>query len=177
MSSSSKVSVPSLKSDELSKSSVGWSWLERWMAAKPWENRFIEQYNSELLETTPISRNMDFEKGKISRLSDHPTSVKVKKNNVSKRISARPPLANHLYSSPSSDFRYDESSASSSIFTTTTPASRNTASDQTDERSRGRPNYMNMTEATKAKQRNHRIQRPNMDMFSRKLCEGEDYVV
>lgn len=176
-SSTSKVSVPSLKSDELSKNSVGWSWLERWMAAKPWENRFIEQYNSELLETTPISRSMDFEKGKISRLSDHPTSAKVKKNNVSKRISARPPLANHSYSSPSSDFRYDESSASSSIFTTTTPASRNTTSDQTDERNRDRPNYMNMTEATKAKQRNHRTQRPNMDMFSTKLCEGEDYVL
>ncbi|XP_073301546.1 protein IQ-DOMAIN 6-like [Primulina huaijiensis] len=175
VSSTSKASVPSLKSDELSKNSLGWSWLERWMAAKPWENRFIEQYNSELLETTPVTRNVDFEKGKVSRLSD-PTSVKVKKNNVSKRISARPPLAaNHSYSSPSSDFRYDEScSASSSIFTTTTPASRNTASDLTDESNRCRPNYMNMTEATKAKQRNHRTERPNMDMFSRKLCEGED---
>ncbi|KAL2237102.1 protein IQ-DOMAIN 1 [Sesamum indicum] len=171
--SSTHFSVPSLKNQELDKNSWGWSWLERWMAAKPWENRLMEQTNSEPVETTPLSRTCreincklkDF-KGNPSRLSE-PSSVKVRKNNVTTRISAKPPLvaqATHSSSSPSSDFRHDESSASSSILTTTTPVSGNTTSDRTEETS-SRPNYMNMTEATKAKQRRNRIQRQSMDEF------------
>ncbi|KAL0330694.1 UNVERIFIED_CONTAM: protein IQ-DOMAIN 1 [Sesamum angustifolium] len=171
--SSTHFSVPSLKNQELDKNSWGWSWLERWMAAKPWENRLMEQANSEPAETTPLSKTCkeincklkDF-KGNPSRLSE-PSSVRVRKNNVTTRISAKPPLvaqATHSSSSPSSDFRYDESSASSSILTTTTPVSGNTTSDRTEESS-SRPNYMNMTEATKAKQRRNRIQRQSMDEF------------
>ncbi|KAL0394178.1 UNVERIFIED_CONTAM: protein IQ-DOMAIN 1 [Sesamum latifolium] len=171
--SSTHFSVPSLKNQELDKNSWGWSWLERWMAAKPWENRLMEQTNSEPVETTPLSKTYreincklkDF-KGNPSRLSE-PSSVKVRKNNVTTRISAKPPLvvqATHSSSSPSSDFRYDESSGSSSILTTTTPVSGNTTSDRTEESS-SRPNYMNMTEATKAKQRRNRIQRQSMDEF------------
>ncbi|KAK4412631.1 protein IQ-DOMAIN 1 [Sesamum alatum] len=168
-------SVPSLKNQHLDKNSWGWSWLERWMAAKPWENRLMEQSNSEPVETTPLSKTTcreiscklkDF-KGNPSRLSE-PGSVKVRKNNVTTRISAKPPLvaqATHSSSSPSSDFRYDESSASSSVFTTTTLVSGNTTSDRTEESSSSRPNYMNMTEATKAKQRRNRIQRQSMDEF------------
>ena len=77
-----------------------------------------------------------------------------------------------MSSSPSSDFRYDESSASSSICTSTTPVSGNTllASDRTEESGNSRPNYMNLTESTKAKQRTTnnlslRIQRQSMDEF------------
>ncbi|KAL0311867.1 UNVERIFIED_CONTAM: protein IQ-DOMAIN 1 [Sesamum radiatum] len=172
--SSTHFSVPSLKNQELDKNSWGWSWLERWMAAKPWENRLMEQTNSEPVETTPLSKTCSREincklkdfKGNPSRLSES-SSVKVRKNNVTTRISAKPPLVaqpTHSSSSPSSDFRYDESSASSSILTTTTPVSGNTTSDRTEESS-SRPNYMNMTEATKAKQRRNRIQRQSMDEF------------
>ncbi|KAG8375685.1 hypothetical protein BUALT_Bualt10G0126100 [Buddleja alternifolia] len=154
----------SLKCHELDKNNWGWSWLERWMAAKPWENRLMEQSNTEPLETTPPPSKADFTKTNLSRLSE-PSSVKVKKNNVTTRISAKPPLAANSSSSPSSDFRYDESSASSSFFTMTTPISGNTASDRTVESNNSRPCYMNMTEATKAKQRNLRNQRQSMDEF------------
>lgn len=131
----------------------------------------MEQVNTDdhhLETTTPPSLTCrDSNKGNLSRLSE-PSSVKVRKNNVTKRVSARPPLvaqATHSSSSPSSDFRYDESSASSSIFTTTTPVSGNTISDRTEESNSSRPNYMNMTEATKAKQRKHSTQRQSMDEF------------
>ncbi|KAL2517881.1 IQ-domain 6 [Abeliophyllum distichum] len=162
--------IPSLKSYELNKNSWGWSWLERWMAAKPWENRLMEQSHADPLETTPPSKTYtDSAKGNLSKLSE-PSSVKVRKNNVTTRISAKPPRVGqttHSSSSPSSDFRYDESSASSSIFTSTTPVSGNTmfASDRTEESNNIRPSYMNLTEATKAKQRNQRIQRQSMDEF------------
>ncbi|CAA3015671.1 protein IQ-DOMAIN 1 [Olea europaea var. sylvestris] len=158
-----------LKSYEFNKTSWGWSWLERWMAAKPWENRLMEQSQTDPLETTPLSKTCtDSTKGNLSRLTE-PSSVKVRKNNVTTRISAKPPRVGqttHSSSSPSSDFRYDESSASS-IFTSTTPVSGNTmfASDRAEEINNIRPSYMNMTEATKAKQRNHRLQRQSMDEF------------
>ncbi|KAL6534019.1 IQ-domain [Orobanche hederae] len=153
-------SVPSSKNNGLDKNN--WSWLERWMVAKPWENRLMSQTNTDdplPSDTTPqpnkTSKN-------FSTLSEQ-NSVKVTKNNVTKRISARPPLvaaqaATHSSSSPSSDFlRYDGSSASSSFFTTT-------ISDRTEETNitMSRPNYMNMTEATRAKQR---VQRQSMDGF------------
>ncbi|XP_057799757.1 protein IQ-DOMAIN 6 [Salvia miltiorrhiza] len=146
------ITVP--KCQDLDKNSCGWSWLERWMVAKPWENRLMEKSSTEEdrhSDTTPL-----ISKGSLSRLSE-PSTVKVRKNNVTKRISARPPLFAHSSSSPS----YDESSASSSIFTTTTPISGNTASD---EGSSSRPNYMSLTEATKAKQRRHGAHRQQQSM-------------
>lgn len=133
------------------------------MVAKPWENRLMEKVSNDdhqSLETTPLMKK-DCNKG----LNPHAKFPEVKvKNNVTKRISARPPFATHSPSSPSSDFRYDESSGSSSMFTTTTPISGNTISDRTEESNTSRPNYMNMTEATKAKQRKHR-QQQSMDEF------------
>ncbi|CAI9755721.1 unnamed protein product [Fraxinus pennsylvanica] len=132
--------------------------------------RLMEQSQTDHLETTPLSKTcVDSTKGSLSRLSEH-SSVKVRKNNVTMRISVKPPQVGqttHSSSSPSSVFRYDESSASSSIFTSTTPVSGNTmfASDRTEESNNVRPSYMNMTEATKAKQRNPRIQRQSMDEF------------
>ncbi|KAK6129498.1 hypothetical protein DH2020_036731 [Rehmannia glutinosa] len=138
-----------------------WSWLHRWMAAKPWENRLIEQSKTCL----------DFSEEDLSMLSD-PTLVKVKKNNVTTRVSAKPPLLGESSSSPSYDLRYDESSASSSIFTTTTPISGKAVSDRTQENSNSsRPSYMNMTQATKAKQRNNRIQRQSMDELQFQLLK------
>ncbi|KAL8522242.1 hypothetical protein ACS0TY_012399 [Phlomoides rotata] len=159
----SRVSIPSssLKSRELDKNSCGWSWLERWMVAKPWENRLMEKVSNDdhhSLETTPLMKDCN-KGGNRTRFSE----VKVKKNNVTKRISVKPPFATHSSSSPSSEFRYDVSSGSSSIFTTTTPVSGNTISDRTDESNTSKPNYMSMTEATKAKQRKQRQQ--SMDEF------------
>ncbi|CAI9093716.1 OLC1v1029264C1 [Oldenlandia corymbosa var. corymbosa] len=165
------VSVPSLKSHEFDKGSWGWSWLERWMAAKPWENRLMEQANNDASEKTPpVKTCVDSSKGNRSRSSEL-GQVKVKKNNVSTRISARPPpsagFGTRSSSSPSSEFRYDESSASSSICTSATPVSGNTplTSDKNELSNKSKPSYMNLTESTKAKQRNQRIQRQSMDEF------------
>ncbi|XP_059640569.1 protein IQ-DOMAIN 6 [Cornus florida] len=166
------VSFSSLKNQELDKNSWGWSWLERWMAAKPWENRLMEQSHNESLELTPPSKTcVDSLKGIRSKSSEL-GSVKIRRNNVSTRISAKPPLIGQVTrssSSPSSEFRFDESSGSSSICTSATPISGNTvlASDRTDERNNTRPSYMNLTESTKAKQRNlsSRILRQSMDEF------------
>nr|TKS02790.1 hypothetical protein D5086_0000159500 [Populus alba] len=87
----------------------------------------------------------------------------------------RPPVGHITRSSsiPSSEFRFlTNSSASSSICTSTTPISGNTglASDKTEESGNSRPNYMNLTESTKAKRKtsghlSQRIQRQSMDEF------------
>ncbi|KAA8525147.1 hypothetical protein F0562_006989 [Nyssa sinensis] len=183
--SQTNISVPFLKNQEHEKNSWGWSWLERWMAAKPWENRLMEQAHKDPLETTPPSKTcVDSFTGTRSNSSEQ-CLVKVRKNNVTTRISAKPPLIGQVTrssSSPSSEFRYDESSASSSICTSTTPISGNTvlASDRTEESNNSRPSYMNLTESTKAKQRNlsHRIHRQSMDEFqflkkSVAFCNGD----
>ncbi|KAK7351282.1 hypothetical protein VNO77_10604 [Canavalia gladiata] len=131
--------------------SSGWSWLERWMAAKPWESRLMEQSQTEGLDKTPPPNK--FVESYVATNSK-PCLVKVNKNNVTTRISARPPhigQATRSSSSPSSEFRFDESSASSSICTSTTPMSGNTC-DRTEEGgANARPNYMNLTQSTKAK--------------------------
>lgn len=151
-------SFSSLKSHEMNKANGGWSWLERWMAAKPWESRLMEQSQSqaEALDKTPTPKK--FVESFVSSNSK-PCTVKVKKNNVTTRVFARPPLvgqATRSSSSPSSEFRYDESSASSSICTSTTPMSGNTCDRTEDSNGNAvvaRPNYMNLTQSTKAKQK------------------------
>ncbi|GLT25594.1 hypothetical protein SLA2020_007150 [Shorea laevis] len=173
-------SVPYLKNQEFDKNSWGWSWLERWMAARPWETRLMEQSHLGSTEATPPksyaeapvgknSRSSDSLEGKNSRSSE-PCPVKVRKNNVTTRISAKPPhigQITHSSSSPSSEYPYEESSGSSSMCTSTTPVSANTilASERAEESGNCRPNYMNLTESTKAKQRMQRVQRQSMDEF------------
>ncbi|TKY74897.1 IQ-DOMAIN 1 [Spatholobus suberectus] len=165
------VSFSSLKNHEINKANWGWSWLERWMAAKPWESRLMEQSQAEGLDKIPPPKK--FVESFVSSNSK-PCPVKVKKNNVTTRVSARPPhvgYATRSSSSPSSEFRYDESSASSSICTSTTPMSGNTCDRTEDSGGNARPNYMNLTQSTKAKQKtsNHvynRAQRQqSMDEF------------
>ncbi|XAR70781.1 hypothetical protein NMG60_11027766 [Bertholletia excelsa] len=149
------ISFSSLKNQEFEKNIWGWSWLERWMAAKTWENRIMENIHANRPEKTPPSKICaQSTSGSSHSKSLEPCSVKVRRNNVTTRISARPPLVGHVSrssSSPSSEFRYDDSSS----ICTSTPVSGNTfmASDRTDTNENW-PNYMNMTESTKAKQRN-----------------------
>ncbi|KAF2304330.1 hypothetical protein GH714_030029 [Hevea brasiliensis] len=167
-------SLSTFKNHEFDKNSWGWSWLERWMAAKPWETRLMEQSQTDPSETTPPSKScVDSFVSKNTKSSEQ-SLVKVRKNNVTTRISAKP-LNGHVTrssSSPSSEFHYDESSASFSFCTSATPASGNTclASDGIEESGYSRPSYMNLTESTKAKRKssNHlsnRIQRQSMDEF------------
>ncbi|KAI4337152.1 hypothetical protein L6164_015600 [Bauhinia variegata] len=170
-----------LKNYQIDKTNWGWSWLERWMAAKPWESRLMEQSQIDVTDKTktpPPKKPVDTLASSTSKSSE-PCLVKVRKNNVSTRISARPPQvgqATRSSSSPSSEFRYDESSASSSICTSTTPISG------TEDGSNSRPSYMNLTESTKAKQMSnnlvhHRAQRQqSMDefQFSKRLAAFSD---
>ncbi|MBA0668829.1 hypothetical protein Goklo_001707 [Gossypium klotzschianum] len=96
--------------------------------------------------------------GKNAR-SSSPCFVEVGKNNISTRISAKPPCigqVSYSSSSPSSEFRFNPSSASSSICRSSTPVSGNTtlsSTDRTEQSGNSRPDYMNLTESTKAKQR------------------------
>lgn len=160
--------LPSFKTTELDKNSWGWSWLERWMAAKPWENRLMEKVQNVSPAKTPPKFSPKFD----------PSAVKVRKNNLTTKVSAKPPMVigqvTRSSSSPSSDFHCDESLGSSSLCTSTTPEESNNSS---------RPSYMNLTESIKAKQRNfnhmsHRFQRQSMDEFqfmkkSGVFCNGD----
>ncbi|KAK9741998.1 hypothetical protein RND81_03G142300 [Saponaria officinalis] len=167
------ISTSSLKSFDIDKSS--WSWLERWMAAKPWENRLMEEAHSTIseLKTPPPKPFPNSVKETFSKSSELHCSVKVRKNHMTTRISAKPPLVGHASSSPSSDFRYDESSASSSICTSTTPLSGTEESGGIS--NSGKPSYMKLTESTKAKRRTQRVQRQSMDelQFAKKLGHGD----
>lgn len=159
---------------ELEKGYWGWSWLERWMAARPWENRLMEQSQVDPSKTpTPSSKNHNDFSGICSKSSEA-SSVNIRKNNVTTRISAKPPngfvVSTHSSSTPSSEFRYDESTTVSSSVGTSTPISGNTilASEKTEGSNNSRPNYMNLTESIKAKQKScnaHRLQRQSMDDF------------
>ncbi|RXH67393.1 hypothetical protein DVH24_027540 [Malus domestica] len=83
----------------------GWSWLEKWMAAKPWESRLMEVIQSVPSEVTPP----------YSHRTDG--NVKVRRNNVTTRVSARPRTTNPItrsFSAPSSDSVQDDTSGSNS---------------------------------------------------------------
>ncbi|KAG6538846.1 hypothetical protein ZIOFF_003997 [Zingiber officinale] len=133
------------KHQSLDKSSGSWSWLERWMAAKPWENRLLDRKIPNDLSEIELKDDCVYV----------PNSVKVKKNSISTRISVRPPpsAANHpscktrSASSPSTDNCYNGSSSSPSSVCVSTPISNSTllASD--------RPGFMGLTESTKAKRK------------------------
>lgn len=141
------------------------------MSAKPWENRLMEQGQNDQLETTPPPSKIYADSHKVmNSKSSEPELVKVRRNNVTTRISAKPPniagqRTTRSSSSPSSDCIYDESSGSSSLCTSATPISM----DRTEHNSNNSkpPSYMSLTESTKAKQRNQspRIYRQSMDDF------------
>ncbi|URD89390.1 IQ calmodulin-binding motif domain containing protein [Musa troglodytarum] len=131
-----------------------WNWLQRWMAAKTWESRLMECNVSE-------AQHKEDDRGICSTCSEL-CPVNIKKNNISTRISARPPTMPTSHcggtlgaSSPSTGLFNNESSASSSSAYMSTPISSSAclASDRTEDGNRSRPNYMNLTESIKAKQK------------------------
>ncbi|KAK1375888.1 hypothetical protein POM88_032081 [Heracleum sosnowskyi] len=130
----------------------------------------MEKVHYDPSEITPPSKphaNVNI-KSSVSKSSE-PYSVKIGKNHITTRISAKSSLigqmshTTHSSSSLSSEFHLDKSSPSPSFCSSTTPLSRNTnmASSRIDDNnSVSKPSYNNLTEATKAKQRNmyHRTQ-------------------
>ncbi|RWW15489.1 hypothetical protein GW17_00020666 [Ensete ventricosum] len=135
----------SLKHNDFDKNNAKWSWLDLWMAAKPWENRLMEEK----------AQNMCG----ISATHSEPCFAKTKKNNTSTRVSSKPPttpinLSCRTHSSPSTELHYNESSASSSVCTLTPISSAiGLASERTEDSYRSRPRYMNSTESIKAKKK------------------------
>ncbi|CAL9104927.1 unnamed protein product [Musa textilis] len=139
-------------------SNGSWSWLERWMAAKPWESRLMEQK----VQNNPSEAESKEDIYGIYSTCSEPASVRIKKNNITTRVSARPPTITYNHccrtrsaSSPSTELYFNESSASSSSIFMSTPFSSSTllASERTEDSSRSRPNYMSLTESIKAKQK------------------------
>lgn len=150
--------VTSLKNHRLDKNSTECSWIESWMAAKPWESRLMEEIHTEPPEVTPLSRKSEEQVLSFHSYSSDLDSVKVRRNNVTTRISAAPitfSQSSHSSSAPSSESLYDESRAttSSTSASPTLASSSTLMADTVQERNIHTPSYMNLTESTKAKQR------------------------
>ncbi|KAJ8755766.1 hypothetical protein K2173_024310 [Erythroxylum novogranatense] len=147
-----KNSAFSYKDQRLSNGSPGRSLLERWMAAKPWENRLLEEEIHTDLSGTFFPRKS--EEGS-AHFSEYDT-VKIRKNNVSTRIHAKPPeigQAIRSSSAPSYEFARDESSHStSSTSFSPIPMTCNTIEvDRVEDCYSQKPSYMNLTQSIKAK--------------------------
>ncbi|KAK6911914.1 IQ motif, EF-hand binding site, partial [Dillenia turbinata] len=136
------------KHHNLDKTSNDLRWLERWMANKQWD------FDS--IDVTPFSkRGVEHIVLGLSNSSEIDTG-KIKRNNWSTRISARPPFSEQLTrssSEPSSEFLYDEKSTSTSSGSGT-PLPRNIyLVKRIDDIGGRKPCYMNLTESIKAKQK------------------------
>lgn len=143
------------QSPKLDKHSFGWSWLDRWMANKPWESRLMEDVRNDLPYMSPLS--------KISSKQNKPRvgcptvsengSTRVGRNSSSVRILTKGNTAGHFgqsYSVPSSQLLVEETSTStSSISASKTPVSSST--ERSDESGSSKPRYMNLTASNKAK--------------------------
>lgn len=119
------------KMQKQDKNSPGLSWSTIWMAAKPWETVLIEE--------PQLPRKSEDGHSVISR----PNSSK--RNDSTPRIYPKSPVISQISrssSDPSSEFLYDGSSESTSSCST-----------MVEENHANRPNYMNLTESTKAKQK------------------------
>ncbi|KAK4267276.1 hypothetical protein QN277_024076 [Acacia crassicarpa] len=149
----SRISRPMspLKHDNLDSRSL----LERWMAAKPWENRLKSERYFDSPDRTPLSRK-----------SDNFVLPRARKNAVTTRVSLKPPMTSlsapsSLTSSSaiSSECMYDDSPLSVSC---TSPEVKGVP----------KPSFMNFTESTKAKQRACKCSSLNGD--ARSTTSGSD---
>lgn len=75
--------------DELGKADWGWSWKERWIAARPWESRVPSQFDSPkkstIRQSSKVSkRNSPSPK---ARVSIKPPSPNVKSTSKARRLS------------------------------------------------------------------------------------------
>lgn len=141
-----------LVKSKLDKNSSGWNCLEGWMATKSWEVRSMEELHRDTSEIAPKQKEY-YSVRPCSNSSEHDT-VKIRRNNISTRISAKPtstsPTA-HSTSDTCSEFLYDDSTTSnSSASTFGTPGSSNNTLAEGNSAKRS---YMNLTESIKAKQR------------------------
>ncbi|KAL3735987.1 hypothetical protein ACJRO7_025011 [Eucalyptus globulus] len=175
----------SLGHNRLDKSSSGWSWLDRWMAAKPWENRLMEETHSRQSETTAFSRkSQDHHVSNHSCSSEHDL-VRVRRNNMTTKVCAKPPTSGQITGSssdPISESLYGDSTTSASTSASLTPVSKVLMVERGEETKVYKPGYMNLTESAKAKQAcrysYHDMQRQLMEELqycnkSMALCSGD----
>ncbi|KHN32702.1 Protein IQ-DOMAIN 1 [Glycine soja] len=124
-----------LKNNNLSNKSLGYSLLERWMEAKPWES--------------PISRKSE---GLVPAFQS-------RRNGMTTRVSVKPIITSQSTSSSSaisSEYMCDDNSPVSTSYTSGSPSLPSTHTalvEATEERDAHQPSYMSLTESTKAKLR------------------------
>ncbi|XP_019193066.1 PREDICTED: protein IQ-DOMAIN 1-like [Ipomoea nil] len=144
----------------------GFSWVERWMPTKPWESRLMEDGCSSWM--SPISKKSeDYGTGSFS--------MKIRRNNVSTRISAKEPRSGQLvWSDQSSDYPYDDRATTDS--TISTPETLG-SSINLEEGYSVRPSYMNPTKSVKAKNKQKASnlsstrRQPNTNLYSVNGCK------
>ncbi|KAL2899608.1 Protein IQ-DOMAIN 1 [Bienertia sinuspersici] len=128
----------------LDKNSFGWSWLDRWMASKPWETRLMEEVRNEIPYSSPLS--------KVSSKQNNTENVGRIDSPV--KIVRRPNYVGHIARTSSEP----TSTSTSSLSASRTPVSSSTTS-RTDESGSSKPRYMNLTASNKAKQQQQSFQR------------------
>ncbi|XP_061370336.1 protein IQ-DOMAIN 6-like [Gastrolobium bilobum] len=130
------------------------SLLERWIAAKPWESRLMEEVHFDSPDMTPMSRKSD------DLLPFNPYHqnglVKARRNGVTTRISTKSVKTSQSTPSSSaisSECMYDDSPVSTSCTSgsQSLPSINTVMVGATEERNIDKPNYMNLTTSTKAK--------------------------
>ncbi|KAF3324554.1 protein IQ-DOMAIN 1-like protein [Carex littledalei] len=136
----------SRKTRDIENGSCDLTWLDRWMATKPWED---QESGTHSPDSTHYSRTPDETHPRRNSHHSDAGSIKIKQNNVTTRVSVRPPLVptNGRYeaqAASSSEMQYTGSSSKSSPVT---PASKNMERGDA-----GKPSYMNATKAVKARQ-------------------------
>lgn len=150
-----------------------WSWLDSWMAAKPWESRLMEE---EIHSVPPSEMTHVSKKSEGYSCSSELDSVNVRKNHVTTRISATPSrvnLTNGSSSAPSYGTLYDESSESTSS-TNASPnrvcSNKNLKGQKVEDFNPSKHSYMNITQSIKAKQKAYRFPSPNRKSYLVEEC-------
>ncbi|KAK4361807.1 hypothetical protein RND71_017048 [Anisodus tanguticus] len=120
------------------------TWLEHWMANKPWESRLVEEFHTDASGMTPNSKkHEDYDAGSFAERS----LVNIRRNNMSTRISTRGPISCQIVNSEY--YPYDDSTSShSSVSTSETLGSNQTPPEEGHSK---KPSYMNPTASIKAK--------------------------
>ncbi|TKY64350.1 IQ-DOMAIN 1 [Spatholobus suberectus] len=152
--------VTPLKHRSLDSKRSGWSMLERWMAAKPWESRSMEEMYLDSPDRTPVTSKSDHLVLPLN--SDKQIgSVKARRNGVTTRISSKSLTTSQSTPSSSaisSECMYDDSPLSTSCTSGSPPlpSTNNVMVEATEERNVCKPSYMNLTASTKAKLKPYR---------------------
>uniref|UniRef100_A0A0A8ZZE5 Uncharacterized protein n=1 Tax=Arundo donax TaxID=35708 RepID=A0A0A8ZZE5_ARUDO len=138
----------SLRNHGTNRNNHNWSYLEGWMATKPWESHLMEQNHTEHSTNSRCSESIEEMNAASSKLSDA-SSVKIRRNNMTTYLNAaRPPST---ISASSSDFVCDASSPSTSKVTPVSGTNFLASERRSDCSQGGGPNYMNWTKSARAR--------------------------